>query len=88
MRHVVQLLHFMSWLPAPAQTSLTSHAPGGPRTATPLQKSRSWERITPTFQRMQLLPVKHCIHFKGLLFVYKSLCGWAPPYLSNLLHPS
>lgn len=43
------------------------------------------EHITPILSTLHWLPVVFRIHFKILLFVYKSLNGLAPLYLSDML---
>ncbi|XP_076597184.1 uncharacterized protein LOC143326976 [Chaetodon auriga] len=48
---------------------------------------RKREHITPILASLHWLPVHFRVHFKILLFVFKSLHGLAPPYLSELLHP-
>ena len=48
---------------------------------------RKREHITPILASLHWLPVHFRVHFKILLFVFKSLNGLAPPYLSELLHP-
>ncbi len=45
------------------------------------------EHITPILASLHWLPVHFRVHFKILLFVFKSLNGMAPSYLSELLHP-
>ncbi|KAK0140685.1 hypothetical protein N1851_022323 [Merluccius polli] len=45
------------------------------------------EHITPILASLHWLPIHFRIHFKILLFAFKSLNGLAPPYLSELLHP-
>ncbi len=42
---------------------------------------------SPLFWKLQWLPVHFRIKFKIILFVFKSLNGLAPPYISELLHP-
>ncbi|KAI2668349.1 Unconventional myosin-VIIb [Labeo rohita] len=51
-----------------------------------LRKCRKHEHITPILKDLHWLPVSQRIHFKILLFVYKSLHNLAPAYLSELLH--
>uniref|UniRef100_A0A3P9MP71 Reverse transcriptase domain-containing protein n=1 Tax=Oryzias latipes TaxID=8090 RepID=A0A3P9MP71_ORYLA len=48
----------------------------------------TWKRehITPVLASLHWLPVHFRVRFKILLFVFKSLNGLAPPYLSELLH--
>lgn len=41
------------------------------------------EHITPILASLHWLPVHFRVHFKILLFVFKSLNGLAPPYLSE-----
>ncbi|CAJ1068890.1 uncharacterized protein LOC121950173%2C partial [Xyrichtys novacula] len=43
--------------------------------------------FTPILASLHWLPVHFRVHFKILLFVFKSLNGLAPSYLSELLHP-
>ena len=45
------------------------------------------QHITPILASLHWLPVHFRVHFKILLFVFKSLNGLAPLYLSELLHP-
>ena len=52
-----------------------------------LTGTRKREHITPVLASLHWLPVHFRVHFKILLFVFKSLNGLAPPYLSELLHP-
>ncbi len=47
--------------------------------------TRKRENITPVLVGLHWLPVQYRIQFKILLFVYKSLTGLAPNYLSDLL---
>ncbi len=51
-----------------------------------LTGTRKYEHF-PHFSFTLLLPVHFRIQFKILLFVFKSLNGLAPPYISELLHP-
>ncbi|XP_055499399.1 uncharacterized protein LOC129701965 [Leucoraja erinacea] len=51
-----------------------------------LTGTRKREHITPILASLHWLPVHFRVHFKILLFVFKSLNGLAPPYLSELLH--
>lgn len=44
------------------------------------------EHISPILASLHWLPIQFRIHFKILLFAFKSLNGLAPPYLSELLH--
>ena len=46
-----------------------------------------YEHISPILASLHWLPIQFQIHFKILLFAFKSLNGLAPPYLSELLHP-
>ncbi len=46
-----------------------------------------YEHISPILASLHWLPVHFKIQFKILLFVFKSLNGLAPPYISELLHP-
>ena len=50
-----------------------------------LTGTRKYEHITPVLASLHWLPVQFRIHFKILLFVFKSLHGLAPPYLAELL---
>ena len=52
-----------------------------------LTGTRKREHITPILASLHWLPVHFRVHFKILIFVFKSLNGLAPPYLSELLHP-
>ncbi len=52
-----------------------------------LTGARQREHITPILASLHWLPVHFRVHFKILLFVFKSLNGLAPPHLSELLHP-
>ena len=52
-----------------------------------LTGTRKREHITPVLASLHWLPVLFRIHFKILLFAFKSLNGLAPPYLSELLQP-
>lgn len=52
-----------------------------------LTGTRKFEHISPVLASLHWLPVHFRIHFKILLFVFKSLNGLAPSYLSELLHP-
>lgn len=52
-----------------------------------LTGSRKREHITPILASLHWLPVHFRVHFKILLFVFKSLNGLAPPYLTELLCP-
>uniref|UniRef100_A0A3B1J046 Reverse transcriptase domain-containing protein n=1 Tax=Astyanax mexicanus TaxID=7994 RepID=A0A3B1J046_ASTMX len=45
-----------------------------------------YEHISPILVSLHWLPIYFRIHFKILLFTFKSLNGLAPPYLSELLH--
>uniref|UniRef100_A0A3B3BYA6 Reverse transcriptase domain-containing protein n=1 Tax=Oryzias melastigma TaxID=30732 RepID=A0A3B3BYA6_ORYME len=49
--------------------------------------ARKRDHITPILATLHWLPVNFRIHFKILLFVFKSLNNCAPPYLSELLCP-
>ena len=51
-----------------------------------LTGARKREHITPILASLHWLPVHFRVHFKILLFVFKSLNGLTPPYLSELLH--
>ncbi len=50
-----------------------------------LTGSRKRDHITRILSSLHWLPVRYRIDFKILLFVFKSLNGLAPPYLSDLL---
>ncbi len=50
-----------------------------------LTKTRKRENITSVLVGLHWLPIEYRIQFKVLLFVYKSLTGLAPNYLSDLL---
>ena len=52
-----------------------------------LTGTRKREHITPILVSLHWLPVHFRVHFKILLFVFKSLNGLAPPCLSERLHP-
>ena len=45
------------------------------------------DHISPIMASLHWLPIHFRIHFKILLFAFKSLNGMTPPYLSELLHP-
>ena len=47
--------------------------------------ARKYDHITPVLVQLHWLPVLYRIVFKDLLFVYKSLNGLCPQYLTNLL---
>lgn len=49
-----------------------------------LTGSRKRSHITPILFSLHWLPIRYRIDFKILLFVFKSLNGLAPPYLSDL----
>ena len=49
---------------------------------------RKREHITPILASLHWLPVHFRVHFKIILFVFKSLNGLVPLYLSELLHPT
>lgn len=56
-----------------------------------LTGAKKQNHIKPILRSLHWLPVHYRVEFKLLLFVYKSLNGLAPPYLSALLtehHPS
>lgn len=46
---------------------------------------RKYEHITPVLASLHWLPVRYRINFKILLFVFKSLNGLAPSYISELI---
>ena len=52
-----------------------------------LTGTRRYDHISPVLSALHWLPVRFRIHFKILLFVFKSLHGLAPPYISELLVP-
>lgn len=52
-----------------------------------LTGTRRREHVTPVLARLHWLPVRFRIRFKILLFVFKSLYLYAPPYLSQLVQP-
>lgn len=52
-----------------------------------LTGTRKFEHISPILASLHWLPIHFRIDFKTILFVFKSLNGLAPPYLSELLHP-
>ena len=52
-----------------------------------LTGTRKREHITPILASLHWLPVHFRVHFKILLFAFKSLNGLAPRYVSELLHP-
>ena len=47
--------------------------------------ARKYDHITPILLQLHWLPVSYRIVFNHLLFVYKSLNGLCPQYLTNLL---
>ncbi len=47
---------------------------------------RKHQHITPILMALNWLPVRHRVDFKILMFVFKSLNGLAPSYLSELLN--
>ena len=51
-----------------------------------LTGTKKREHITPVLSSLHWLPVKFRIDFKILLFVFKSLNGLAPEYVSNLIN--
>jgi hypothetical protein len=46
---------------------------------------KKFDHITAALRDLHWLPIEYRINFKILLFVYKSLCGQAPEYLSSLI---
>lgn len=48
--------------------------------------TRKHEHITPILALLHWLPIRFRVHFKILLFAFKSLNGLTPPYLSELIH--
>ncbi len=51
-----------------------------------LLKKKKRDHATPLLKALHWLPVQFRIHYKILLFVFKSLHNQAPGYLSELLH--
>uniref|UniRef100_A0A3Q3IT75 Reverse transcriptase domain-containing protein n=1 Tax=Monopterus albus TaxID=43700 RepID=A0A3Q3IT75_MONAL len=51
-----------------------------------LTGTRKYEHISPVLASLHWLPVHFRVHYKILLFVFKSLHGSAPSYLTDLLH--
>ena len=47
---------------------------------------RHFDHITPTLFSLHWLPIRYRIQFKNLLFTYKALNGFAPAYITELLH--
>ena len=52
-----------------------------------LTGTKKRDHITPVLSSLHWLPVKYRIDFKVLLFVFKSLHGLSPSYLSELIEP-
>uniref|UniRef100_A0A3P9D180 Uncharacterized protein n=1 Tax=Maylandia zebra TaxID=106582 RepID=A0A3P9D180_9CICH len=52
-----------------------------------LTGTRKFEHISPVLASRHWLPISFRIHFKILLFTFKTLHGLAPSYLSELLQP-
>ena len=52
-----------------------------------LTKTRKFDHITPVLASLHWLPVAFRIDFKITLFVFKSLHGFAPEYIFNLVSP-
>lgn len=52
-----------------------------------LTGTKKREHITPVLKSLHWLPVRFRIDFKILLFVFKSLHGLAPQYLTELVQP-
>ena len=50
-----------------------------------LTGTRRFDHISPVLASLHWLPVHFRIHFKILLFVFKSFHGLAPPFISDLL---
>ena len=50
-----------------------------------LTGTRKYEHITPILMSLNWLPVHYRVHMKILMFVFKSLNGLAPSYLSELV---
>uniref|UniRef100_A0A8C6LBK5 Reverse transcriptase domain-containing protein n=1 Tax=Nothobranchius furzeri TaxID=105023 RepID=A0A8C6LBK5_NOTFU len=53
-----------------------------------ISRTPSFHHITPVLQQLHWLPVTSRIQFKILLYTFKAIHNLAPPYLSDLLHPS
>ena len=47
-------------------------------------KVPKYERITPTLEKIQWLPVTYRIQFKMLVYIYRSLHDLAPDYLADI----
>ena len=52
-----------------------------------LTGTKKYHHITPVLASLHWLPVKFRVDFKVLLFVFKSLHGLSPSYLSELIEP-
>ena len=50
-----------------------------------VEKKRKYDHITETLKELHWLPVEARIKFKLMTYVWKSLNGMAPPYLTNML---
>ena len=50
-----------------------------------LTKNRKYDHISPVLRSLHWLPVAQRIDFKAALFVYKSLHGLAPKYISDVM---
>ena len=50
-----------------------------------VKRVKKRQHITPTLKQLHWLPVVYRIKFKVALVTYKSLNGFAPPYVTNLL---
>ncbi len=48
-------------------------------------RTRNYDHISPVLSKLHWLPIKHHMHCKILLIIYKALNGLAPQYLSELL---
>uniref|UniRef100_A0A8C6KRX0 Reverse transcriptase domain-containing protein n=1 Tax=Nothobranchius furzeri TaxID=105023 RepID=A0A8C6KRX0_NOTFU len=53
-----------------------------------ISRTPSFHHITPVLQQLHWLPVTSRIQFKILLYTFKAIHNLAPPYLSDLFHPS
>ena len=68
-------------------SSITHHQMVQNAAARLVTGTRKYEHISPILASLHWLPIQFRIHFKILLYAFKSLNGFAPPYLSELLHP-
>ena len=53
-----------------------------------ITKTRKFDHITPTLQKLHWLPVKYRIEYKILLLTFKALNGMAPSYIRDLIKVS